>query len=133
MAGQKQGRKKAEKTTKKAAKRTTISESSLPDKRPKRLSDHPSVKIYSTQTCPFCYMAKDYLRSKNVKYEDIDVSTDEKAADEMIKKTGQLGVPVLEIGETIIIGFERNEIDKALSTKSSKKNAKDHDRQPTRR
>jgi len=75
------------------------------------------VKIYSTQTCPYCEMVKDYLKKHNVNYEDIDVSADEKAQEEMIKKSHQMGVPVIDIDGTIIVGFNRNEIDKALNLK----------------
>ncbi|MCX7747578.1 MAG: glutaredoxin family protein [Clostridia bacterium] len=74
-----------------------------------------TVKVYSTPTCPWCTVTKRYLTSKNVKYEDVDVSTDRNAAMEMIQKTGQRGVPVLDINGKIIIGFDQNEIDKLLS------------------
>lgn len=77
----------------------------------------PKVRIYSTPTCPYCHAAKEYLKSHNVKYEDIDVSKDQKAAEEMIEKSGQMGVPVIEIGSTIIIGFDREAIRKALKLK----------------
>ncbi len=76
----------------------------------------PKIKIYSTPVCPYCQMAKDYFRQKNVAYEEFDVSVDEKARDEMIKKSQQLGVPVIDINSEIIIGFNRAEIDKALKT-----------------
>jgi len=62
-------------------------------------------------------MAKDYLKSKNVKFKEINVGKDPKAAREMIEKTGQMGVPVIEINGKIIIGFNRMAIDKALSEK----------------
>lgn len=72
------------------------------------------VKVYSTQTCPYCVMAKDFLKQNKIKYEDIDVSKDHKAADEMIRKSGQYGVPVIEIDGKIIIGFDKEAIKKAL-------------------
>jgi glutaredoxin 3 len=72
------------------------------------------VKIYTTPTCPYCEMAKQYFRSKNIDYEEVDVSSDIEAAREMIEKTGQMGVPVIEIGDTIIIGFNRAAIERAL-------------------
>lgn len=72
------------------------------------------VKIYTTPTCPYCEMAKEYFKEKNVSYEEYDVSSDEKAQEEMIAKSQQMGVPVIDINGAIIIGFNRPEIDKAL-------------------
>ena len=77
----------------------------------------PKVKVYSTQTCPFCVDAKDFLREHNIKFEEVDVSKDHKAAQEMIKKSGQIGVPVIEIGKKVITGFDEEEIKKALKLK----------------
>ncbi|MEM2918198.1 MAG: Uxx-star family glutaredoxin-like (seleno)protein [Candidatus Altiarchaeota archaeon] len=74
----------------------------------------PNVKVYSTPTCPFCHMAKDFLKSKGVDFEDIDVSSNRKAAQEMIQKSGQMGVPVIETNGKIIVGFDRNAIEKEL-------------------
>lgn len=62
-------------------------------------------------------MAKEYLKSHNINYENHDVSSDEKAQEEMIKKSHQMGVPVIDIDGTIIVGFNRTEIDKALKLK----------------
>ncbi len=73
-----------------------------------------SVNIYSTQSCPYCVMVKDYLKKKNVQFADYDVGRDQVKAQEMIKKSGQMGVPVVDINGKIIIGFNRPEIDKAL-------------------
>lgn len=70
-----------------------------------------SVKVYSTSSCPYCGMAKKYLDSKNVRYENIDVSADRNAAAEMISKSGQRGVPVIDFDGTIIIGFNKEQID----------------------
>lgn len=74
------------------------------------------IKIYSTQQCPYCVMAKDYFKSKGVEYQDVDVSSDEKARDEMIQKSHQMGVPVIDIDGKIIVGFNRSEIDKTLQS-----------------
>ena len=74
----------------------------------------PGVTVYSTPTCPYCVMAKRYLSEKGVKYEDVDVSRDQRRALEMVQKTGQMGVPVLDIGGEVIVGFDRNAIDSAL-------------------
>ena len=73
-----------------------------------------SVKVYSTSSCPWCTVAKNYLASKNVKFEDVDVNRDREAAMEMVRKSGQRGVPVLEINGDIIVGFDQNAIDNAL-------------------
>lgn len=75
------------------------------------------VKIYSTSTCPYCEMAKEYLKRHKVKYENYDVSNDQKAQEEMVKKSHQMGVPVIDIDGIIIVGFNRSEIDKALNLK----------------
>lgn len=72
------------------------------------------VTIYSTSTCPYCEMAKEYFKKNNVQYEEHDVSADEAAAKEMIEKSHQMGVPVIDIDGTIIVGFDRPSIDKAL-------------------
>lgn len=73
-----------------------------------------SVTIYSTPTCGFCHMAKEYFKSRDVKYEEHDVSVDREAAQEMVSKSGQMGVPVIEINGKIIVGFDRPSIDHAL-------------------
>lgn len=74
-----------------------------------------NVKVYSTPTCPWCKKAKAYLTEKGVEFENIDVSSDEVAQKEMIDKSGQMGVPVLDINGKIIIGFDVKEIDNALN------------------
>ncbi len=73
-----------------------------------------AVKIYSTPTCPWCIKAKSYFDSKNISYEEVDVSTNREAAKEMIDKSGQRGVPVIDINGSIIVGFDQAEIDKKL-------------------
>lgn len=77
-------------------------------------SKGPSVKIYSTPTCMYCKLAKDYLKAKGVKFQDIDVSSDQTAAREMIGRTGQSGVPQIEINGKMIVGFDRAAIDREL-------------------
>ncbi|MCX8205688.1 MAG: glutathione S-transferase N-terminal domain-containing protein [Candidatus Micrarchaeota archaeon] len=77
----------------------------------------PRAKVYKTPTCPYCHMAVDYLRSLGVQVEEVDVSRDEAAAMEMVQKSGQMGVPVIEINGHIIIGFNRPAIDAALAGK----------------
>lgn len=75
------------------------------------------VLIYTTPTCPFCHQAKDYLKEKDIGFTDFDVSTDNGKAQEMIDKSGQMGVPVLDIEGKIIIGFDRDAINKELGIK----------------
>ncbi len=72
------------------------------------------VKIYTAPFCHFCHMAKEYLTKNGVKFEEVNVQADQKAAREMIAKTGQNGVPVLEIGNKIIVGFDQKKIAEAL-------------------
>ena len=76
------------------------------------------VKVFSTPSCPWCHRAKDYFKSKKVKYTDYDVSVDEKARNEMIDKSGQMGVPVIMIGKKIIVGFDQDAIDEELKASS---------------
>ena len=72
------------------------------------------VKVYSTPTCPYCDMAKKFLAENKIKFENIDVSRDQEAAEEMVQKTGQSGVPVIDIDGKIIIGFNKEALKKAL-------------------
>lgn len=74
-----------------------------------------AVKVYSTPTCPWCTVAKNYLASKKVSFVDVDVSRDRKAAMEMIQKSGQRGVPVIDINGNIIVGFDQSTIDRLIS------------------
>ena len=76
------------------------------------------VKVYSTSTCYFCVKLKEFLHQHKIPFENIDVNEDRKAAAEMIKKSGQTGVPVLDINGEIIIGFDQPKIKKALKLKS---------------
>lgn len=70
-----------------------------------------AVKVYSTPSCPWCTVAKNYLKSKNVQFEEVDVSKNREAAMEMVQKSGQRGVPVLDINGSIIVGFDQATID----------------------
>lgn len=69
-----------------------------------------SVKVYSTPTCPFCTMAKNYLKQNEVSFEDVDVSKDREQAMDMIKKSGQRGVPVIDYDGEIIVGFDKKKL-----------------------
>lgn len=72
------------------------------------------VTVYSTTWCAFCHAAKQYFDKLGVKYEDKDVERDLVAANEAVTKSGQMGIPVIDINGTIIIGFDRPRIDAAL-------------------
>lgn len=73
-----------------------------------------TVTVYSTPTCPYCKLAKKFLDDHKIAYEDVDVSSDQARAKEMIDKTGQMGVPVIEIGGDLIVGFDEKKMRKAL-------------------
>jgi len=73
------------------------------------------VVIYSTPTCPYCKRAKQYLSQKGIPYVEHNVAENKKAADEMIKKSGQLGVPVITIDDEVVVGFNQTLLDKLLS------------------
>jgi len=73
-----------------------------------------NVKVYSTATCPYCIMVKDFLNEKKIPFENVDVGADREGAKEMIEKSGQRGVPVIDIEGHIIIGFDKNAISKEL-------------------
>jgi len=73
-----------------------------------------NVTIYSTPSCHFCHMAKEFFKSKDVAYTEYDVASDIEKRKEMIEKSGQMGVPVIIIGDKIIIGFDKPEISNAL-------------------
>jgi len=72
------------------------------------------VRVFTTTSCPWCHRAKEYLKANKIKFEELDVIKDKKSADEMIELSGQLGVPVLDINGEIIVGFDKEAIDKAL-------------------
>jgi glutaredoxin-like YruB-family protein len=75
------------------------------------------VKIYSTPACPHCKAAKNYFKSLGIPFEDVDVSRDQREAERMVQKTHQYGVPVIELGNQIVIGFDRNKIDRILGVR----------------
>lgn len=80
-------------------------------------NSQPHIRIFSTSGCPYCTTLKIFLDERGFSYEDIDVSRDEQAREEMIQKSGQLGVPVVEIDGQIIIGFDRQRISQILGIK----------------
>ena len=72
------------------------------------------VLVYSTPTCPFCIRAKEFLKDNNIIFSNFDVSSDQAKADEMIQKSGQMGVPVIDIEGEIIVGFDKEKIKQVL-------------------
>lgn len=74
----------------------------------------PQVILYTTPTCTYCKSAKAFFEEHGVDYEEIDVSQDVQKAQELIEKTGQTGVPVIEIDGEVIIGFDKRRIARAL-------------------
>ena len=72
------------------------------------------VKVYATSTCPWCMKTKEFLKANNVKYEEVNVGADEKARNEMFEKSGQFGVPVTDVNGTIIVGYDKEALKKAL-------------------
>lgn len=77
----------------------------------------PAVKVYSTPACPWCKMAKQFLAENKIKFQDIDVSADQKAAEEMIKKSGQMGVPVIDVDGKLVVGFDKEKLKTLLKLK----------------
>ncbi|MBI5176583.1 glutathione S-transferase N-terminal domain-containing protein [Candidatus Micrarchaeota archaeon] len=73
------------------------------------------VKIYTTPTCVYCRMAKQYFKEHGVAYSEVDVAADTNAAEEMIERSGQMGVPVIDIDGKLIVGFDRPAIEQALA------------------
>ena len=82
------------------------------------MMQQPKVIIFSTPTCSFCNAAKRYFREKNIRYTDVDVSRDERAARDMQRKTGQMGVPVILINNRPIVGFDKPRIMQMLNLKN---------------
>jgi len=75
------------------------------------------IRVFSTATCPYCVTLKQFLKEKEIEFEDIDVGADQKAAEEMVEKSGQRGVPVVDIDGEIIVGFDKEKISKILNIK----------------
>jgi len=73
------------------------------------------IRVFSTPSCPYCYTLKEFLKQNNFEFEDIDVSRDEKALKEMVEKSGQMGVPVVEIDGEIVVGFDKEKISQLLN------------------
>jgi len=79
------------------------------------MQTNKKVIVYSTPTCPYCVYTKEFLKSKNVAFEDADVSSNRDKAMEMVEKSGQMGVPVIDIEGNIIVGFQPEVFSKLLN------------------
>lgn len=78
------------------------------------MAETPKVIIYSTPTCTFCHQAKQFFDENNIEYTDYNVSEDQEKRAEMIEKSGQMGVPVIFIGDEMIVGFDQGRVKEAL-------------------
>ncbi len=77
----------------------------------------PQVKIYSTPTCVYCRMAKEFFKKNNIAYEEHNVAEDAKAREEMVNASHQLGVPVIVVDNQVIVGFDQRMLSQALGIK----------------
>lgn len=77
----------------------------------------PKVRVFSTPSCPYCFTLKEFLKENNIQFEDIDVSVDQQGLTEMINKSGQMGIPVVEINGEIVVGFDKEKINRLLNIK----------------
>jgi len=76
-----------------------------------------TVKIYSTPTCPYCKLAKEFLTENKIEFTDVDVASNPAAANEMVKLSGQMGVPVIDIDSQVIVGWNKSALEEALGMK----------------
>ncbi len=77
-------------------------------------STQPTITIYSSPTCVFCHMAKEYFDSKGITYTEKDISSDAEAYRYIVEKIGQAVTPIITVNDTVIVGFDRPKIDGAL-------------------
>ncbi|HAW87037.1 MAG TPA: NrdH-redoxin [Spirochaetaceae bacterium] len=74
-----------------------------------------SVALYSTPSCSYCRLAKDWLAQRNIRFEEYDISRDSRRAEEVVRKSGQMGVPVIDVdGKDLIVGFNKPVLSKLL-------------------
>lgn len=76
-----------------------------------------NVKIYSTPTCGYCNMAKDFFKENNIQFEEYNVASDVEKRNEMVEKTGQMGVPVIDVDGELMIGFDKSTLSNLLNIK----------------
>jgi glutaredoxin-like YruB-family protein len=82
------------------------------------MSDQRKVEVYSTPTCPYCRQVKEYLTEKGIAFTDYNVAANTDARNAMVQKSGQLGVPVIDIGGNVVVGFNRAKLEEALGSSS---------------
>jgi len=75
------------------------------------------IRVFSTPVCPYCITLKEFLKEHNIEFEDINVAEDKKALEEMVEKTGQMGVPVIDINGEFVVGFDKEKISQLLNIK----------------
>ena len=78
------------------------------------------VTVFSTPTCPYCVMVKRYLDDKKIEYQNVDVSKDQESAEKMFKKSHQMGVPQIWVGEDVVVGFDPGQIDDLLGLEKTR-------------
>ena len=82
------------------------------------MTTQAKVIVFSTPTCSFCNQAKRYFKEKNIRFIDVDVSKDQSGARDMMRRTGQMGVPVILINNRAIVGFDKPKINQMLNIKN---------------
>ena len=80
-------------------------------------NSQPKVRVFTSVSCPYCFTLMEFLKEKGIEFEEVDVSKNEKARDEMIKKSGRLEAPIVEIDGEIVVGFDKEKIVKLLNIK----------------
>lgn len=78
---------------------------------------YPRILVFTTPHCPYCRATKRYLRQRGIPFKEVDVSRDQAAARDMVRRSGQSGVPVIDVGGKIVVGFDRAKIDRLLGLK----------------
>jgi glutaredoxin-like YruB-family protein len=73
-----------------------------------------AITMYTTPSCSFCHKAKAFFRERNIRFTEYDIARDRRKAEEMVRKSGQMGVPVIDVNGKIIVGFNQPEVEKAL-------------------
>jgi len=79
------------------------------------MDSQPRVIVFTTPTCRYCSSVKQYLQQKKIRFKEVDVTRDAAAARDMVRRSGQQGVPVIDVGGKIIVGFDRSKIDRYLN------------------
>ncbi len=83
-----------------------------------------TITLYSTPSCPYCKLVKDYLKEQNIAFTELDVSLDNDAIQKMVKLSGQMGVPVIDINGQIIVGWNKNALEEVIKAQQATATAK---------